>query len=115
MQITLASGSLATLLELHNVSVSPSWTDSQLASTQPPTLQQYSNLAVVTLSRVREVWALPMLPASVRTLTLDVSPYADQCVPVPCWTVLFLWEAVLVLLCGHEAYGCLDGMHSTSF
>jgi len=112
VQFATATGTEAALVDLHNVSVPPSWRDSRFGLTQPPTLQHYSSLTVVTVSHVRASWALPLLPASVRTLTLDVSPIpyrhtAFQCVPVPCWLLLFLLHLVSTLRIAKHAV-CRD-------
>jgi len=60
-----------TLLELHYVGLPMLEPCSRFQFHPPPTLDQFSNLRIVTVTNVHEsAGRLPLLPVSVRTLTL---------------------------------------------
>ncbi len=71
------AASLETLLEVHNISTPD---HGPTAERQPPSLERFANLRVVTVAKAhsRRKACLPALPVSVRTLMLDSRRYGTN-------------------------------------
>ena len=70
-----------------------------------PSLEQYSGLLSLTLKAAHEMrsWSVPLLPDSLRTLTLDASPDIYKCAPLRL-RLAHLTRLTELTLLGHASY-----------